>query len=266
MTVSLSTRATSLVRPRRSRTARRVPIVGILPLLIALALWQLSGGSRPYLPPPSTWIEGLADLWNEGKLGPAILETLTSAGIAMFFSILIGSVLGALIGRVRLLDRALDPLLEFIRFTPSAAMVPVAVLLLGYEQGMKVTVVVLGAIWPILLNIRLGTKSIDSSVTELGRSLHMGPLDTLRKIVIPMVVPYLIIGTRIATPSILILTLLVEIVTYVPGLGSLFAAAQVTFQTNQIYGLVLISGVLGVAVNALIVWISGYLLRYRPEG
>jgi len=74
------------------------------------------------------------------------------------------------------------------------------------------------------------------------------------------------LGLRVAAPIILVVVLLVEIVTQVQGIGSLISTAQKTFDAATAYGLLAIVGVIGIAVNALLAALEGWLLRYRPDG
>src|SRR5205085_7060804 len=118
------------------------PLRGLLPLALGLVVWQLVGSPRsPYFPAPSTWAQGLADLWRAGALRPAASDTLVTLALSVGVATVLGTVLGLAVGASRTADRALNPTLEFARAMPPAAVVPVATLLIGYGQTMKVTVV-----------------------------------------------------------------------------------------------------------------------------
>lgn len=256
-------------RSRTRKTSRRrrggVPIRGLLPIVIGLAIWQLLGGSEPYLPAPNTWYQSVRELSSVGTLWPAIGSTVYSFALSLVLSLIVGVAVGYLVGRLRVMDLGLNPVLEFIRFTPAAALVPLAVLFVGYDQKMTVLVVVLGAVWPILLQTREGTRSIDAAVFDLADSLHMGPIDRFRKIVFPSILPDILLGLRLATPTVLVLVLLVELTTNVSGLGQLLSQAQTNFLSSEVYGLVVVAALLGVLATTLLAFVERYLLRYRPE-
>src|SRR5262249_53865924 len=102
------------------RTRGAAPVRGLLPLALGLALWQLFGSpASPYFPVPSEWLPAIGQLWATGRLWPAIVATLTNFAGALLLSVLLGSVLGILLGRSRLLDRLLGPSLEFGRTMPA---------------------------------------------------------------------------------------------------------------------------------------------------
>lgn len=244
----------------RSHTA---PLRGLLPLVAALAIWQATGGSQPNLPPPSQWWSALATLNGNGTLLPAIGQSMESFAIALVISAVTGGVLGYLVGRSRRTDRALGPTLEFLRFTPSAAIIPVVVMLVGYVESTKIIVVVLGSVWPVLLQTRQAARSLSAESQDLARSLRMSRWRRLAKVQLPLMLPSIVHGVRIASPICLIMVLLVEITTAVPGIGRQIASAQQTFDTAAIFGLIVLAAVLSFLINILIGLLAGYVTRYR---
>lgn len=253
-------------RKRGQRTAWFPPLRGLLPLVIGLVLWQLlQRGPSPYFPRPSLWYQAVRRLLDAGQLLPALGQTTRSFAVALLLAILIGSLLGILIGRVRAVDRALGPFLEFCRVLPPAAIVPLFVLIAGYTDAMKVEVTVFGAVWPILLQARRAARGISPALLDTARSMGLSRWGTIRKIIVPAVTPAIFIGIRIAAPIVLILVLLVEILTRVSGLGALISAGQVSYQSAQVYGLVAITGFMGLVLNAIVESLERRVLRYRPQ-
>jgi ABC-type nitrate/sulfonate/bicarbonate transport system permease component len=239
---------------------------GLLPLALGLALWQIFGSREsPYFPVPSEWLRALGELWTAGKLWPAVVTTLTSFAGALLLSILVGSVLGVLLGRSKLLDRLLGPALEFGRTRPAGALVPVAVLIMGYTSSMTLVVVVVTSFWPILLNTRSGARGISQDRLDTARVLRLSWWATQRKILLPSVVPSIQLGTQIAAPITLIIVLLVEILTQVSGVGREIALAQSVFRSATVYGLVVLTGLFGLVVNWVISWIGHLTRKYDPS-
>lgn len=226
------------------------PVRGILPLVLALVLWQLVGNKdSPYFPPPSEWYHGLQPLVEKNLLLPALRATAITFVVGLALATLIGAVVGSLVGSSRLADRALGPTLEFLRILPAASLVPIAALILGYTEQMKLVVVVLPALWPILLACRSARRSINPVLLDVPRTLGLSRLEGLLKVTVPSMLRPVLLGVRVAAPLALIITILVEIVTRVNGLGALLGTAQSNFASAQVYGLLLIAGVLGFLVN-----------------
>ncbi len=251
--------------PARGRRSAFPPLRGLLPLAVVLTIWQLRASERSvYFPRPSRWIDGLRVLWTDGKLWPAAVQTLSTLAIALAVATALGTVLGLVVGASRTVDRALGPTFEFARAMPPAAVVPIAALLIGYDTTMKVAVVTFAAVWPVLLNTRAGFRTIDPVLLDVARSLRLGRFDRARKCVLPAILPSIFLGVRVAAPVALVITLLVEIITRVNGIGALIATAQRSYLSAQVYGLILVAGLFSFLVNGVVSMLQAYAFRNRP--
>jgi ABC-type nitrate/sulfonate/bicarbonate transport system permease component len=249
----------------RRRTGTFPPLRGLLPLGLLLVAWQVLGSEgSPYFPVPSTWARGLRRLWDNGTLAPAAAATLRTFVVAVLLATVLGALLGMVVGASGAVDRALGPTLEFLRAMPPAAMVPIAVLLIGYDGRMKVAVVTLASIWPVLLNTRAGVRSLDPVLLDTARCLHLNRIDSTRKCVLPALMPSILLGVRSAAPVALVVTLLVELLTQVKGLGALIGLSQRHYQSGQVYGLLLVAGLFSLVVNGLVAALEAYAFRHRP--
>ena len=246
-----------------SRPTTIPPARGLLPLALLLVGWQLGSPSSPYLPPPSAWAQALGDLWSGGALLPAAAATLLTFALALGAAIVLGIGLGLLVGGVRRADRAFGPSLEFARAMPPAAVVPIATLLLGYSQQMKVVVVASGAIWPILLSTRAAVRRLDPVLLETARSLHLTRWQQLRKVTLPALAPGMFLGVRLGAPIALVVTLLVEFLTQVDGVGGLIATAQRSYLSAEVWGLILLAGLFSVSFNSLVAAVEARMFRSR---
>jgi ABC-type nitrate/sulfonate/bicarbonate transport system permease component len=251
---------------RPTRQSSIPPLRGLLPLGLFLALWQIFGPEQSvYFPRPSLWVEQIVRLWSDGTLPRALGDSIVTFLISLVAATLIGSLLGALVGRFLLFDRMLGPIFEFFRVLPPAAIVPLAVLIAGYSQDMKVGVVVLSAVWPILLQVRAAARGLDPILFDVARVLRQTRRETLTRVLIPSLTPAILQGLRLATPILLIIVLLVEIVTRINGLGGQIQQATENYQSAAVYGLLVVTGLLVLAVNSIVGAVEGWLLRYRPH-
>lgn len=236
------------VKRQRARTS--TPLRGLLPLAVFLAAWQILGNPRsPYFPPPSSWYRAIQPLASEGVLWNAIGITALSFVVGLGIAVVIGAAAGVAAGSSRKVDRATGPTFEFLRVLPAAALVPLAALLLGYTMTMTLVIVVLVTVWPILLSCRAARRSMSSVLLDVPRTLRLSPMARFWKVLVPALTPSVLLGTRVAAPLALIITLLVEIVTSVNGLGRLLTVAQAKFNSGQVYGLLVIAGALGFVIN-----------------
>lgn len=241
------------------------PLRGLLPLIGVLALWQLAAGEQsPNFPPPSSWYPAVAGLAARGLLAPAVAATLSTFILGLALATVVGFALGLLIGAVESVRRWSSMLLEYLRALPPPVLVPIAVLLVGYTETMKVAVVTLTALWPVLLNTVAGVAEIPDLMMDVARSLHLTWRERLLKIVVPAALPALLLGIRNAVPLALVITLLVEMLTGLPGIGKLMILGQRNFSSPQVFALLAIVGVLGFVLNLVFLIAENLVLRRWP--
>jgi ABC-type nitrate/sulfonate/bicarbonate transport system permease component len=241
------------------------PARGLLPLLLLLVVWQLlQSGPSPYFPAPSQWWTAAGNLFNREHLVLAFAATTLTFLEGLALAIVLGTALGVLIGVSKRAARALDPLLELMRAIPPPAVVPVAALLIGYNETMKLTVIVLSALWPILLNATSAVRQIDPLLIDVARSFRLSTAQRIRRVILPALVPALLIGIRIAIPLAIVVTLLVEMLTSLPGIGAVMIRSQRNFQSSEVYALLVLVGLFGFVVNDLFAVIEGVIMRRWP--
>lgn len=239
-------------RPSKRRNPGSAPpLRGLIPLILALVIWQLTaiGGYAPQFPPPSEWAIALVSLGAGGQLLPAMLSTVVSFVVSLVLASLIGAAIGILVGMSRRTDRVVGPAFEFARTLPAGAIVPVAVLIIGFTQSMTIAVVVFTSLWSVLLSTRAGARLISSQRLETARVMRLSTWDTFRKVILPSLLPSVLLGVQIAAPLALIITLVVEVITQVSGIGKQIGLAQQQFQSAEVFGLVAVTGIIGLLVN-----------------
>lgn len=259
-----STLTGTIATPRRSTSGRRVlqVLLGLVPLVVFLGVWQvIADPDDPRFPPPSQWAVALGELQDKGLLGPALLSTTVSFFVALFFSIVLGALLGLVIGASRKAEDALGPTLEILRITPPPAIIPIVVLLIGTTTATTVIVVVFAAMWPIVFNTAAAVRAIPPVRVEMAQSLGLTRFDQTLKVVAPSLVPGLALGVRIAAPLCLIVVLVAEMLTSTSGVGQLLIERQRAYDAASVFGLVAVVGVIGLTVNIAVSLLEASLAK-----
>lgn len=237
---------------RRSPATRRgstAPLRGLIPLVVLLAVWQLVGNQHsPFFPPPNRWWTALSDLQGSGGLWPAVGITALTFILGLAIATAIGTVIGILIGSIRSSERALNPVLDYMRNLPVAALVPVAAILLGPNTHMAVTIVAFSAVWPVVLNSRTGVSGLSPVLVSALENMRLGKWRR-RTVLVGAALPSILVGIRVAAPLALVVAILAEFVTNLSGLGSLLVNAQQNFASAEVYGLLVVAGILAFVVN-----------------
>ena len=91
----------------------------------------------------------------------------------------------------------------------------------------------------------------------------MGRRARVVKILLPSILPALLLGVRVALPLAVVITLVVEMLTAVFGLGSLMIGAQRDYKAGQVFALLVLVGAIGLCLNGLLAILEARLMRDR---
>ncbi|ELP62988.1 ABC transporter permease [Streptomyces turgidiscabies] len=240
-------------------SARRLPeravaplrgLAGLAGLVAVIEVLPHTGlVSADYLPPASVTVRALWTLLAEQTFWTALGDTLTGWGLGLAISVVAGVAAGLVIGSVPVLRAITASTIEFLRPIPSVALIPVAVLLYGADLRSKLLLVVYAAFWQVIVQVLAGIQDVDPVADDTARSYQLGTWGRLRHVMWPTALPYVMTGVRLAATVALILAVTAELVIGAPGLGQEIAVAQTSGAVPQVYALVLVTGLLGVAVN-----------------
>jgi len=231
---------------------------GLLPVAVLLIVWQLTTSDVSLsFPPPDEWLKAIARMNADGVLCPAALHTLATYALGLACGVIVGCVVGTAIGASPLIDRALTPTIDFMAAVPGAALVPVAVLLLGPGRLSGVSTVALIVSWPVLLNTATAMRSIPAVRLEMSRTIGLSWAQRWAKVIVPSLIPGAMLGVRVAASLAVIITLLVDIFGAGTGIGRLLLESQQRFDASAAWGLLLIVGLFGYLMSFLLSWLEG---------
>jgi ABC-type nitrate/sulfonate/bicarbonate transport system permease component len=221
-----------------------------LPVLLVLLWWGYTlVSSNFYVPEPGEFVTTFADVWFGERFFDDVLPSIGRLLVGLALSILLGVVAGLVIGSVRWLRSLLEPVLEFFRAIPPPVLVPVLMLLIGVNDQMKVVVIVLGSVWPVLLNTIEGVRSVDPVMTETARSYGVDGWSRFVHLVIPAAGPQMMAGIRQALSIGLILMVISEMFASSSGLGFTIVQFQRSFAIPEMWSGIAVLGLIGVVLS-----------------
>ncbi|GIE96374.1 ABC transporter permease [Paractinoplanes rishiriensis] len=241
----------------------RVGVALALPAVLLVTWWFASAGSTSfYQPPLERIIEVFPDTWTAERLQsdvlPSVLRLLTGYGIAVFTGILLGVLIGAN-PRLRAL---LEPTLEFLRAIPPPVLVPILVLIAGLGNPTKVLVIVVGGVWPVLLNTVEGVRGVDEVLADTCRSYRIGGWLRMRTFVLRAASPQIIVGARQALSISIIMMVIGELLGATNGLGYTVVEFQRGFQIPEMWSGVFVLGLLGVLLSLAFTLVERRVLNW----
>lgn len=244
-------------------------LLGFLLVGLLLLAWQLGAITHVldpvFIPPISqiwqAWVTTMQDGTLRSALGGTIVRFLEGYVLAVG----LGVVLGTLMGYWRTMWALLEPTIELLRPLPPPAVIPIAILLLGVENTMKLTVIVFASFFPVLLNTMYGIRGVDPILIDTARTFGYGRLAMVRRIILPAALPHIFAGMRISLAIALILTVLSEMVAGNDRMGFFILDAERAFRIPEMYAGVFSLAVLGYLLNLLFVLFERRSLRWYVE-
>jgi len=237
-------------------------------LLLFFAGWQLAstaGWLNPAVFPPIDRVAGA--LWqglSSGALLDDIAISLQRAGIAFLAAVAFGIPLGLLMGQIRAVEQALDPILQLFRQTSALALYPVFILLLGLGEASKVFVIFWATLFPILLATIGGVKEVDPKLIEMARTFGAARLTIFRRVVLPASIPSIFVGLRLSATTALLLLIAAEMIGANKGIGFQVMNAQYNFQIPLMFAAIFLLAFLGLGANWVLVLLQRRFCRWSP--
>lgn len=251
-------------RGSASRRRRALAIRGSMPLwqfilvaalvfCVLFGLWVMvtaAGLVNPlFLPGPGEVVNRLAELGRQGDLWSDIGVSGYRIMVGFLIATVMAIPLGILAGSYRVWEAAVEPLVDFIRYMPVVAFVPLTILWVGTDDTQKFLIIWLGTFFQQVLLIMDNVKRIPGDFIDMGRTFGLRDRSILRRILLPAAAPGVWDSMRISLGWAWTWLVVAELVAATSGLGYRILTAQRFFQTETIIGYLLVLGVLGLMTD-----------------
>ncbi|MFI8778019.1 ABC transporter permease [Brachybacterium paraconglomeratum] len=238
---------------------------GALVPVVILAAWQLvtaTGLVPAYrLPAPLTVLQAGGDLVSRGELGLHIAISVQRVLLGFAIGSVIGLAVAAVVGLSRAGDALLSPTLAALRAVPSLAWVPLLILWLQIGEESKVTLIAIGAFFPVFTTVAAALRHIDPHLVEAGRCFGLRGWSLFRTVQLPAVVPSVVSGLRLALAQAWLFLVAAELIASSMGLGFLLNDSQQNGRVDRILLTIVLLALLGSLTNALLGLVEKKLLR-----
>jgi NitT/TauT family transport system permease protein len=226
--------------PRAPISARASVLAGLSVWAVILLGWSALtyGGIMPdiFLPSPTAVIERAIEMFGDGTIWPNIWSSVQVILLGFIISSVVAVPLGLLMGTYKIVQSALEPMVNFIRYLPVTAFVPLFILWIGpFFQQLVMIMDVVAAVPEDMLNASytLGSSRRDVLTHVLLPAARPGIIDTLR-ITMGWAWTYLVVAELVAADS---------------GLGYMSMQAMRGFQVDKIFLAIGIIGILGLITD-----------------
>jgi sulfonate transport system permease protein len=235
---------------------------GFLPAMIFIAWWLVT--EHEYfppviLPPMNAVAISFRKQLESGQLVQDILVSLIRVGKGFSLAAVLGVVLGLLMGVSKTITRFFALPFNSIRQIPIIAWIPLIILWCGIGELSKVVIIVLGAFFPVLVNTIFGITQVSLDYLEVGRMFRLSKWKMFTKIYLPSATPAIFEGLKLGLSNSWSVVVAAEIIAASSGIGYRINDARSLMQSEVVIVGILIIGLIGLALDQLVVWGSNLL-------
>jgi ABC-type nitrate/sulfonate/bicarbonate transport system permease component len=238
-----------------------------LPLLLLAFAWEIGARtglvSTLALPPLSEVLAAWVDLVRDGELVTNGAASLWRAAAGLLLAIGIGGVLGIVMAWWRPVNVLLGPLVEIFYPMPKSALIPVTVLWLGFGNGSKILLILLGCMLPVTIGAFNGARSSEQALVWSARSMGASRLRMLWDVVVPSALPELLNGIRTALALSFILLVSSELIAAQQGFGYLIGFLGASGTYDAMFAVVLTVALLGFIADRIYLLVMHRMLRWQ---
>jgi nitrate/nitrite transport system permease protein len=160
-----------------------------------------------------------------------ILTSLYTVFTGFLIATLVAVPLGILCGTSRIVNTAMNPLIQIFKPVSPLAWLPIVTLMVSalYETNehswfeksflTSAITVTLCSLWPTLINTAVGVSSIDKDLVNVGKVLRLDYGTQIKKIILPSALPYIFTGMRLSLGVGWMVLIAAEMLAQNPGLG-----------------------------------------------
>ncbi|KNY13488.1 nitrate transport permease nrtB [Shinella sp. SUS2] len=241
-------------------------LVGAAAAILLLAIWEIAARtgliSSQFLPAPSRVFTALWSMFTQQSL---LYHTGVSAA-RVWGAFLIAAVMaipiGILMSSYRIVGAALEPIVDFIRYLPVPALVPLSIIWFGVGEPTKIFLLWLGTFFQLVLFVADDMRRVPNEFVEVARTLGANSRHVMTDVALRAMAPSLVDNLRITLGWCWTYLIIAEIVAADSGIGYVIWSARRFVKTPEVIAGVVVIGLIGLITDQLLRLAHRRLFRY----
>jgi ABC-type nitrate/sulfonate/bicarbonate transport system permease component len=270
--------AETAVSASATLTAPKVPALGgpifgtFVPRLICglaiLLAWEfvVRALAPGYVAKPTTVVMAIPRVITDPAFLKATAASLTAVAEGLVIALVFGTVIGLLMGRMAMFERAIRHYVNGFYAVPMIIVLPLFSLWFGYSGATRIATIIFAAIFSIIVNVADGARSVPREFLEVARAFRSSRLRMLGEIVLPSSLPYLLAGFRLAAGRARIGATVSEFFLWIGGLGYYILYNSRSYHHNEAFVGVLLLAAFGVGFELLVNWCTRHFMPWYRRG
>jgi NitT/TauT family transport system permease protein len=251
---------------RGSAPARLTLLVGMMAAISLVLIWELvarAGLVGPqFLPTPSSVATAAWTMFAKQNLLWHSLVSTARVWTAFLLAAAMAIPIGILMSSYRLVGAALEPVIDFIRYLPVPALVPLSIIWFGVGEETKIFLLWLGTFFQLVLLVADDMRRVPQEYVEIAFTLGAKPRQVLTDVAFRAMGPSLVDNLRITLGWCWTYLVIAEIVAADSGLGFVIWSARRYVKTPEVMAGVIVIGLIGLITDQLLRALHRRMFRY----
>lgn len=231
-------------------------LLGIAAGLAIVGFWEFASqtgiANRQFLPPPSAVVLAAQDMFlNQHLLWHAWVSTVR-VWAAFLAAAAMAIPIGMMMSSYRIVGATLEPIIDFIRYLPVPALVPLSIIWFGVGETTKLFLLWLGTFFQLVLLVADDMRRVPQEYVETAYTLGARPRQILNDVALRSMLPSLIDNLRITLGWCWTYLIIAEIVAADRGLGFVIWTARRYVKTPEVMAGVVAIGIIGLLTDQAI--------------
>jgi NitT/TauT family transport system permease protein len=265
----LLSRLSEVLRPHEpiSRTAYLAGVVASVAGLFTLWAALTYGGivTPLFLPSPTDIVRAAAALAADGSLWEHTSASVTVIVTGWALAVVLAVPLGILMGTLKIVEALLEPIVDFVRYLPVSAMIPLLILYVGIGTAQKVSVIFIGTFFQLILLVADVSANVSKDLLDSAYTLGARRHDVFQRVLLPATLPGVMDNLRITMGWAWTYLIVAELVAANRGLGYLILDAGRGLFTDRIFVGLFTIGLLGFVFDFAFKRVHRLLLPWSPR-
>lgn len=234
---------------------KKIPYMSFISFVVIIFAWCILtyGGvlDKVFLPTPTAVLLAVINMYNAGTLLPDMFDSIARIIIGWALAAIIALPLGMLIAKSKPSSKLIQPLIEFARYLPITALVPLTLLYCGIGELQKYTVIFLGTFFQLVLMVSDSVSSVDKNLLNAAKTLGANTWQTYRLVLFPAALPGILDNFRLSIGWAWTYLVVAEMIAANSGLGYLIIKSQRFLKTDNIFAGLILIGIIGLITDFL---------------
>ena len=249
--------APAAARGKKKKTGKNIQyrLLSLICFVLIIGLWCVASYGHlvqeVFLPSPTAVLSKLFSMAADGTLWAHCSASIARVMIGWIWSVIVALPMGMLMANSKRFCAFIQPIIEFARYLPVVALVPLTLLYLGIEESQKYTIIFLGTFFQLVLMVADTVSNVDINMINAAKTLGANRFQVYKEVIFPAALPGLIDDFRLTIGWAWTYLVVAEMVAASNGLGYMILKSQRYLATDTIFAGLILIGLIGLVTDWL---------------